>query len=159
MIVMIVGNQNHVNRWQLLNTQAGRLGTLRAKRLHGRCTLRKYWVGQYIQTVGLHQHRGVAYPGDGRLHDCRRRRCRCQLAVALNKRYIRRHSGRGHLRRFWQIVHQPLILPAKKITPRFGDAADVVVFKTLWRVVRPGKVVLRVHTGAARQQQHARKNY
>ena len=86
-----------------------------------------------MQAIGLHQHRGVGSPGDGRAH------CGGHGFALIKFQQWRRHR-RWRLRRFWQAVPQALVLPAKEICRGLGSTRCVVFLEPLWRVVRLGRV-------------------
>ena len=62
MIEMRVGQQHQVNRWQVLDSQAGPLDSFEQEEPVG-----EVGINQHVQIGELDEKRGVADPGDGHL--------------------------------------------------------------------------------------------
>lgn len=64
MVIVIVTNQNAVNRGQIFDTKTGSAVPLRTRKLDRACAPRPNRIGQEIQSLRLQQDRGMIHPGD-----------------------------------------------------------------------------------------------
>jgi hypothetical protein len=64
MIVVIVREQDEIDRWQCTNGKRGWDDASWTKEAPGRRALPPDWISQEVQRAELHQQRRVPYPGN-----------------------------------------------------------------------------------------------
>src|SRR3546814_7106554 len=65
MVVMIVAEEHDVDLRQIIEPYARRPHPFRPREGEGRGAFRPDRVGQYVEALGLHEHRRMAHPCDG----------------------------------------------------------------------------------------------